>query len=114
MENLIEFKTENGHTVYLEATPINKPTGGFQQVSINTESVINQATDSLTQALEPVKSVAESILKAFSAFNHAPDEISVELAIKISAEAGVIITKGSVEGNFKINLKWKKDESNNG
>ncbi len=114
MENLIAFKTDSGHTIYLEATETNKPGGGMRPVSINADTIVEKAANSFTEALEPVKSVSESIFNAFSGFAHVPDELEVELSIKITAEAGVIITKGSVEGNFKISLKWKNAQNPNG
>lgn len=107
MDKLISFKTDNGQTVFLEAAETGG--GGLQPVSRDGGTVLERTTDSLSEALEPVKSVSQSILNAFTGFAHAPDELNVELSIKITAEAGIIITKGSVEGNFKISLKWKKE-----
>ena len=107
MDKLVAFQTENGHTVYIETTEI-EPAGGLQQVSLHAGDVIDNTVKSLSDALAPVKSISQSLYNTFKSFDHAPDEIAVELSVKLTAEAGVVITKAAVEGNFKISLTWKK------
>ena len=54
-------------------------------------------------AVEPVPSAQESV-----PLPEPPDEVAVEFGVKMSVETGAVITKASGEGNFKINLSWKK------
>ena len=37
-----------------------------------------------------------------------PDEVSIELGLKFSVEAGIIIAKTATEAYLKISLKWKE------
>jgi hypothetical protein len=41
----------------------------------------------------------------------APDEISLELGVKLSGEAGWFIAKSSLEGSVKITVTWKQTVS---
>jgi hypothetical protein len=37
-----------------------------------------------------------------------PDQIEVECGIKMTGEAGAVIAKTGVEGNFRVTLKWDR------
>ncbi len=37
-----------------------------------------------------------------------PEEIAVEFGVRLSAEAGIILTSTSGEANLKISVKWRK------
>ena len=39
----------------------------------------------------------------------APDEIALEFALKVEAEVGVVIAKGTTGANFKVSVKWTRD-----
>lgn len=39
-----------------------------------------------------------------------PDKVTVEIAVKVSAEAGVVIAKCATEANFKIAMEWSRKE----
>jgi hypothetical protein len=37
-----------------------------------------------------------------------PDEVKIEFGVAVGAAAGVVLTSGSVEGNLKVSLTWKR------
>ena len=68
-----------------------------------------KSSETFEIALNNVKQAAEVIVDKLCSLAQRPEEISVEFGVKLSAEAGAIIAKGSTEANFKIGLKWKND-----
>lgn len=37
-----------------------------------------------------------------------PDELSIELGVSVSSQAGVVFASASAEANLKVTLSWKK------
>ena len=117
MENLTLFKTATGKPIYIQTSAAvapaekHKSSDGQPLFRMGAPSVAANAVQDLSDALDPLKAVSESILGTFKNLVNSPDELEIELSITLTAEAGIIITKGSVEGNFKINMKWIKDKS---
>ncbi len=109
-DQYVKFEFNNGQSVLVQAEPLTKELGNVKVSKRNGGSEVLDAEKKLNEALEPLKQTTESLFQSFEGMVHRPDEIEVELSIKITAEAGMIITKGSVEGNFKISLKWVKDK----
>ena len=60
------------------------------------------------EALDALKSVGDSVFAKISEMPSAPDEVTVEVGLKFSAEAGAFIAKSSGEGALKATFKWKK------
>ena len=106
MDNLIPFTLDDGNVVLIQVDPTDD--GPYRQVSRDGDNdLVSRTSHKLATAIEPIRSTAESILNAFKNFSSQPDEVSIELSVKITSEANVIITKGSIEGNFKITVKWQ-------
>lgn len=40
----------------------------------------------------------------------APDEVTVEFGIKLGAETGIVVAKGSTEVHFTVTLCWKRPD----
>jgi hypothetical protein len=72
------------------------------------ETAVATASSTFESALQTVRAAAEGILHQLKALSEPPDEVAVEFGVKMSVETGAVITKASGEGNFKINLSWKK------
>ena len=41
----------------------------------------------------------------------APDEVELKFGIKLDAEAGAIIARTGIQGQFEVKLKWCRAES---
>jgi Trypsin-co-occurring domain 1 len=39
-----------------------------------------------------------------------PDEVNIEFAVKLSADANVIIARTGAEANFTISLRWTREQ----
>ncbi|MFD7324921.1 CU044_2847 family protein [Streptomyces sp. NPDC059875] len=102
MSTLMEFTTESGAQVMVEADG-HQP--GAQLVSRGGNSLI-QAGRTLDEALQGIRSAAESALTVFREGPLQPDGVELEFGVKLTAEAGAVIAKTSVEGHLTVKLSW--------
>lgn len=99
MNELITYETEFG-TIQVESFERAKFSRG------NSKEVVKKKFD---EAVNLIKSVGDSVVSKVKEIKDSPDEVSIELGIKFTVEAGVVIAKTSSEGALKLTLKWKKD-----
>lgn len=89
---------------------------GEIQIETHKPAIVTRGGESTTikkkfeNAIGVVKSLGNSIVQQVQDLAETPDEVSVEVGIKFSVEAGAIIAKTSSEGTLKLNMTWKKDK----
>lgn len=74
---------------------------------------IARAERSLGQMLDTVRPVAESFVGRFSGLANAPDEITLEFGVSLSAEADVVIASTATAANFSVSLTWNRSAVGN-
>ncbi len=104
-KQFIEYLTEEGIVITVEAEPGPAVPGGTTLISGG--GTLQKASARFEEALEPLGKISGAIIRKIKDLDTHPDEISVELGLKFSASAGVILTSVDSEANLKINLKWK-------
>jgi len=57
--------------------------------------------------LERIRDAARATLSTFRDAAQ-PDEIKLGFAVKFTTEAGAVIARTALEGNFAVELLWKK------
>jgi hypothetical protein len=100
MDGLVEFKTEDGGVVAVEAVG---ERNGSRLVSRGGTA---QAAQTFEGALDGVRAAAESALRVFRDGALKPDGVEIEFGVKLSAETGAIIAKGTAEGHLVVKLTW--------
>ena len=109
MGQLVKMDLADGGSVLVEVAddssgrPVTR--GGRQ------EELVTSATASLEQALDGLGPVVKGVVSQLREAADWPDEVSVEFAVKLSADANVIIARAGGEANFKIALRWSGDKS---
>ncbi len=68
--------------------------------------VVARASRSLEDMLQGLRPVAESFVQQFRGMTCAPNEISVEFGVTLSAEADVVIASTATEATFSVSLTW--------
>lgn len=63
----------------------------------------------LSSAIDSVMPALRTILAQLRSGLHAPDEIGMEIGLKIGGEAGVIFAKASTEGSVKVSMTWRRE-----
>ncbi|OIK02695.1 hypothetical protein BIV25_02570 [Streptomyces sp. MUSC 14] len=101
MDGLMEFRTEDGALVLAEDVST-RP--GARLVSRGDGPAL--AARTFEGALEGVRAAAASALRVFRDGSLRPDEVEIEFGVKLSAEAGAVIAKGSTEGHLVVKLSW--------
>lgn len=87
---------EQGHDLHLVARDGNR---------------LPPAAFTLAAAMDKVVPVLDRIFTRVRQTGRRPDEIGVEIGLKIGGEHGVILTKGTAEANVKLTVKWFADSS---
>ncbi|MFJ6382498.1 CU044_2847 family protein [Kitasatospora sp. NPDC092039] len=70
--------------------------------------VVARATRSLGEMVTGIRPVAQGFVDGFRGMVHAPDELSLEFGLSLSAEADVIISSTAAQANFKVSLTWHR------
>ena len=98
MNEIIIFETEFGE-IHVES---------FERAKTSRGNRSEVAKQKFEDAVNVIKTVGDSIVKKVKEIKDSPDEVSVELGVKFTAETGVVIAKASSEGSLKLTLNWKK------
>ncbi|OII65412.1 hypothetical protein BJP40_16990 [Streptomyces sp. CC53] len=69
-----------------------------------------RAERSFGQMLDTVRPVAESFVGRFRDLANAPDEITLEFGVSLSAGADVVIASTATAANFSVTLTWNRPE----
>ena len=62
----------------------------------------------LAESLDRVLPALRMIITRIRGAEHAPDEIAVDLGLKIGGETGLFFAKGTAEATFTVSLTWRK------
>ncbi|MET9594524.1 CU044_2847 family protein [Streptomyces sp. NPDC006516] len=71
---------------------------------------VARAERTLGEMLDTVRPVAESFVGRFSGMAQAPDEITLEFGVSLSAEADVVIASTATAANFSVTLTWNRSD----
>ena len=108
MKRLVEFDLRDGGNVLVEVDEAEEARGGIVRIAREDEVAVKapQAFETALDKLKPVTSPIISKLRDLT-----PSEIQVELGVKMSTEAGVVIASTASEANFKVSLTWRNRET---
>ncbi|MEV7930493.1 CU044_2847 family protein [Kitasatospora sp. NPDC088779] len=76
--------------------------------------VVVRATRSPSDMSSGIRPVAWNVVDGFRGMARAPDEISVESGLSLSAEVDAVISSTSAEANFKVSLTWHRTAPSEG
>jgi len=99
----------NGQSVIIET---DESIGGWTSASSMGERVVHDVRVRFEDALSSVRQAAQIALRTFretSVDIERPDEIELEFGVKFGTEAGAVIAKTALEGQFTVKLKWAAD-----
>ncbi len=105
MGYLVEMPLENGGVVVVEIAP--DFTGGPVRAGSQPGEIVGRAAVTLESALDhQLKPVAEAVIGRIQSFARVPDEATVELGLKLSLKAGLVIANTAGEASFRVAMKW--------
>ena len=101
----VEFPLDDGGVLLVQAASADEPSGGFGLASAMEEKP-KRAAETLESALAHVIPALKSVTAKLREL--APDEVTVEFGLTLTAETGVIVAKGNDEVHFAVTLAWSK------
>ncbi len=112
MKKILQLKANDGSDLFVEVDDSTEslPMRGN---AVENRGVIENAKASFEKALHPLKEVSNSIINCIKEISNSPKEVEVELGLKFTAKAGIILTSLDSEAHLKITFKWIKDSNNN-
>ncbi|CAL9312797.1 CU044_2847 family protein [Streptomyces sp. SudanB182_2057] len=105
-DGLVEFRTEDGALVVVDG---GHARSGARLVSRGDGPA--QAARTFEGALDNVRAAASAALRVFRDSSLRPDAVEIEFGVRLSAEAGAIIAKGSAEGHLVVKLSWSPERA---
>jgi len=105
VNKVIDFVTDDGTVISIESAPVRRE--GASNVS---RTPANATGDKrLDSVLLRIRKVAEAVsaqLEELSSSSLAPSETEVEFGVTVSAEADVVVVKGTGEATFNVRMTW--------
>lgn len=112
MPTYVEVEVAPGSTLLVEA-PLSS--ANLLVEAGRAEDLSGKAMSTLTAALDSIRATGAAAISRMRAMEHRPEEITLEFAIQLAAEAGVVIASTSATANMRISFKWvegDKDAAN--
>ena len=91
-----------------------QPKGGFRTASADGGDVVAKAPGKFDEAMASLKAYAGNLADLIDGFDFTPEEVSVEVGLKMTGSAGFIIAKAGAETEMKVALTWKPTPSKAG
>jgi hypothetical protein len=103
---LISVPLADGGSIVVEAPEELTPAGVVR--ASRPGEVVKQAGETLEAALDrTLVPVAKAVMSCLQEIG--PDGVEVTLGLKLSAEAGVVVSKVAGEASLAVKLTWKRD-----
>ncbi len=103
MAHVAEMMLDDGRTVLLEA--VGAGPGGTHRVGRG-GTAVEGAAETLQQALARVRPALGAVVDSALDLARPPSAVTVEFGITLSAEAGVVVARGSTEAHFTVTMEW--------
>ncbi|WP_223732736.1 CU044_2847 family protein [Streptomyces purpurogeneiscleroticus] len=97
----MEVPLEGGGVVLFEAGP--EVSGPVKAGRVG--EAVHELPQTLQECLEPVSRTVRAALQAVQ--QAGPDGVEMEFGVKLSAQAGAVITKGRAEMHLMVRVQWQ-------
>ncbi|MCE7010221.1 hypothetical protein LWC34_46575 [Kibdelosporangium philippinense] len=104
MPELVRFPLEVGGSVLVEVEPEPGP-----HRAARPGGVLREASATLERAVQQVRDAAAAAVAEFLEMPRRPDELEIKFGLKLDAQAGAVIARTGMQGQFEIKLKWISD-----
>nr|WSZ99207.1 hypothetical protein OH820_29210 [Streptomyces sp. NBC_00857] len=74
------------------------------------EEIFATSTDTFESGMARVQRVAATMLERLADLPRKPDHIRAEFGLRVTAEAGLVVAKGSGDAHIKLELEWSRPE----
>jgi hypothetical protein len=102
VKDYVEIPLADGESLIVESSEVRAGTVQAGRL----RDVAGAATETFESAMTRLRSAADSVVRRMRDMAHPPDEVTVEFAVKLATQAGVVIANTSAEANLSVTLKW--------
>lgn len=106
MPNLLSVPLESGGSVLVE---IDDDPQAVVRVARGGNGAVPHAAQTLERGLDSVREAAHAVVGRLADLPSRPSRITLELGMKLSAEAGVFLAKTAGEASLTLTLEWDAD-----
>ncbi|GAB4424578.1 MAG: hypothetical protein Kow0031_03640 [Anaerolineae bacterium] len=110
MTHYIETKTKNGSVLKIEVEDTSKPSTGFARATQPTNVSTEAAQSAYNDLLQAIEACAAGVVDTIQNMSATPSAASVDFAVKIDGEVGVMIARSREDAQFRVSLSWKQPE----
>ncbi|MFE1322936.1 CU044_2847 family protein [Kitasatospora phosalacinea] len=104
MPELFTIPLDDGGHLTVEVA---EEAGGIQRVGRGPDAVRHGA-ETFQEAVGRIRPALASVVGQIRSLADAPERVTVEFGIKLTAEAGVVIARTATEANFTITAEWQR------
>ncbi|MFD8477943.1 CU044_2847 family protein [Kitasatospora sp. NPDC059673] len=75
------------------------------------DALVESSTETFESGLGRVRHVAEALLERLADLPRSPERIRAEFGIRLTAEAGLVVAKGTGDAHFVLELEWSRPDA---
>jgi hypothetical protein len=72
------------------------------------DDVVGRLPESFSDGLRRVQALADEALAGMRGLDQAPDVVSLEFGLKLSASAGVVVAQSAGEAHVTLSVEWHR------
>ncbi|GAA3216497.1 CU044_2847 family protein [Dactylosporangium siamense] len=105
MKEFVEVPVDEGLGLIVETVEVRAGTVAAGRL----HDMADAAVESFDSAMSRVRVAAGTVVRRMRDMADPPDEVTVEFAVKLATQAGVVIANTSAEANLSVTLRWTRD-----
>jgi hypothetical protein len=106
MSRLIEVPLSAGGSITVE---VDEPTGGrTMRGGDRGAELVERGGRTLEESLENIAPALQEVLDKLRGVSTQLRQIEVELGLKLTGEAGMVVARAGAEANFRVLLRWER------
>lgn len=103
MAQVVEYPLDDGGALYVQASSVDDSSDGLGLASVADERS-RKAAETLGSAMNHVTPALRTVVGQLR--DVSPDELTIQFHLTLTAETGVVISKGGDDAHFTVTAAW--------
>lgn len=110
MTKYVEFRLDDGENETILVEVDDNDSSNLEPVAKDDLDGLNAVESGVTfaAAINQLRPVLGLLKSRLDSMRDPADEVAIEFGVKLSGQAGLVLTKVGAETSFKISMKWQK------
>jgi hypothetical protein len=105
---LLRVPVDGSSDEFIEVEVDRRDLGDAVELNAGSSDRAALAPYTVASSFDRVMPALTTILTRLRTAEHAPDEIGMQLGLKVGGETGLVFARGSAEATFTVTLSWRK------